>query len=111
VRRALHRRRRRAAVRTGGGDRTDRGGGNAGDDADGESGPATPWSPSADLGGAPAAASATDLVRVRLRDDDFDGTLKRAVDEEAGVVLYAYGNGNAGGLAAIPIDQTRLGGD
>ncbi|MXR40159.1 hypothetical protein GRX01_02135 [Halobaculum sp. WSA2] len=48
------------------------------------------------------------LVGVRFRDDDFNGTLKRAVDVEAGVVLYAYGNGNAGGLAAVPIDQTRL---
>ncbi|ESP87744.1 hypothetical protein [Candidatus Halobonum tyrrellensis] len=46
------------------------------------------------------------LAAVRLRDDDFNGTLKRAVDWEAGVVLYAYGNGNAGGLAAVPIGQT-----
>ncbi|MFC7135700.1 hypothetical protein ACFQRB_01990 [Halobaculum litoreum] len=37
------------------------------------------------------------LVRARFRDDDFSGTLKRAVDVEAGVVLYAYSNGNAGG--------------
>lgn len=48
------------------------------------------------------------LVGANLRDDDFDGTLKRAVDVEAGVVLYAYGNGNAGGLTAVPIDRTRL---
>ncbi|MFC7070409.1 hypothetical protein [Halobaculum lipolyticum] len=48
------------------------------------------------------------LVRARFRDDDFSGTLKRAVDVEAGVVLYAYSNGNAGGLTAVPIDQTRL---
>ena len=49
------------------------------------------------------------LEAVRLRDDDFNGTLKRAVDWEAGVVLYAYGNGNAGGLAAVPIQDTRFG--
>ena len=49
------------------------------------------------------------LEAVRLRDDDFNGTLKRAVDWEAGVVLYAYGNGNAGGLAAVPIENTRFG--
>lgn len=48
------------------------------------------------------------LVGVNLRDDDFSGTLKRAVDVEAGVVLYAYANGNAGGLAAVPIDDTRI---
>ena len=50
------------------------------------------------------------LVGARFRDDDFNGTLKRAVDVEAGVVLYAYSNNgtNAGGLAAVPIDQTRL---
>ncbi|WP_277554816.1 hypothetical protein [Halobaculum limi] len=48
------------------------------------------------------------LVGANLRDDDFSGTLKRAVDVEAGVVLYAYANGNAGGLAAVPIDDTRL---
>ena len=48
------------------------------------------------------------LARARFRDDDFSGTLKRAVDVEAGVVLYAYSNGNAGGLTAVPIDQTRL---
>ncbi|UIO99723.1 hypothetical protein Hbl1158_14545 [Halobaculum sp. CBA1158] len=48
------------------------------------------------------------LVGARFRDDDFSGTLKRAVDVEAGVVLYAYSNGNAGGVTAVPIDQTRL---
>lgn len=48
------------------------------------------------------------LEAVRLRDDDFNGTLKRAVDREAGVVLYAYGNGNAGGLAAVPLAQTEF---
>jgi len=50
------------------------------------------------------------LVGARFRDDDFSGTLKRAVDVEAGVVLYAYSNNgtNAGGLTAVPIDQTRL---
>lgn len=54
---------------------------------------------------------ASKLVPVRFRDDDFNGTLKRAVDEEAGVVLYAYGNGNAGGLAAVPLADTDLVGD
>jgi hypothetical protein len=49
------------------------------------------------------------LVGADLRDDDFSGTLKRAVDAEAGVVLYAYNYGNAGGLTAVPIDRTRLG--
>lgn len=49
------------------------------------------------------------LVGADLRDDDFSGTLKRAVDAEAGVVLYAYNHGNAGGLTVVPIDQTRLG--
>ncbi|WP_348607118.1 hypothetical protein [Halobaculum rarum] len=50
------------------------------------------------------------LVGAHFRDDDFSGTLKRAVDVEAGVVLYAYSNNstNAGGLTAVPIDQTRL---
>lgn len=50
------------------------------------------------------------LVGARFRDDDFNGTLKRAVDVEAGVVLYAYSNNtsNTGGLTAVPIDQTRL---
>ncbi|QZP36311.1 hypothetical protein [Halobaculum magnesiiphilum] len=50
------------------------------------------------------------LVGANFRDDDFNGTLKRAVDVEAGVVLYAYSNNttNTGGLAAVPIDQTRL---
>ncbi|WP_313692575.1 hypothetical protein [Halorarum halobium] len=56
----------------------------------------TPWPPDARL------------VPAEFRDDDFSGTLKRAVDEEAGVVLYAYANGNAGGLTAVPIDRTRL---
>ena len=49
------------------------------------------------------------LEAVRLRDDDFSGTLKRAVDWEAGVVLYAYNSGHSGGLAAVPIQQTRFG--
>ncbi|QLG60846.1 hypothetical protein [Halorarum salinum] len=48
------------------------------------------------------------LAPVRLRDDDFSGTLKRAVDQEAGVVLYAYENGNGGGLAAVPLAETEL---
>ncbi|WP_435062019.1 hypothetical protein [Halobaculum sp. EA56] len=59
-------------------------------------------------GGGPDEDPLSKLVGARFRDDDFSGTLKRAVDVEAGVVLYAYGNGNAGGLTAVPIDRTRL---
>lgn len=64
-------------------------------------------------GGADSGSDAGDdalskLVGADFRDDDFSGTLKRAVDVEAGVVLYAYNHGNAGGLTAVPIDQTRL---
>ena len=40
--------------------------------------------------------------------DKFSGTLKRTVDVETDVVVYAYGNGNTGGLTAVPIDRTRL---
>lgn len=58
--------------------------------------------------GSADSSPASKLVPVRFRDDDFNGTLKRAVDEEAGVVLYAYGNGNAGGLAAVPLADTDL---
>ncbi|WP_089865638.1 hypothetical protein [Halogranum rubrum] len=41
------------------------------------------------------------LVAARLRDDQPNGTIKRVVDEEAGVVLYCYKNGNAGGMTAV----------
>ena len=51
------------------------------------------------------------LGAVRLRDDDFSGTLKRAVDREAGVVLSAYDSGHSGGLAAVPIGRMRFGGE
>lgn len=37
-----------------------------------------------------------------------NGTLKRAVDREAGVVVYAYKNGNAGGLSTVPLSETDL---
>ena len=42
-----------------------------------------------------------------------NGTTKRVVDREAGVVLYAWRDTGAEGcgLAAVPIDQTRLAGD
>lgn len=43
-----------------------------------------------------------------IADDDPHGTLKRAVDPEAGVVIYAYKNGNAGGLSTVPLSQTDL---
>lgn len=35
-------------------------------------------------------------------------TVYRAVDEEAGVVLYRWRGNDKGGLTAIPIDQTDL---
>ncbi|QCJ46755.1 MULTISPECIES: hypothetical protein [Haloprofundus] len=52
-------------------------------------------------------------VSANPRDDQFNGTLKRVVDEDAGVVIYAYTNGNAGGVTAVPLSQTELdiGGD
>lgn len=48
------------------------------------------------------------LADVSVVDDDPHGTLKRAVDREAGVVVYAYKNGNAGGVTAVPISETEL---
>ncbi|KTG11646.1 hypothetical protein AUR64_00180 [Haloprofundus marisrubri] len=47
-------------------------------------------------------------VSARPRDDQFNGTLKRVVDEDAGVVIYAYTNGNAGGVTSVPLSQTEL---
>lgn len=61
-----------------------------------------------DSGTAGSPSRASKLVPVRFRDDDFNGTLERAVDGEAGVVPDAYGNGNAGGLAAVPLADTGL---
>ena len=46
-----------------------------------------------------------------VADDDFHGTLKRAVDHEAGVVIYAYNNGSAGGLSTVPVSETDLADD
>lgn len=48
------------------------------------------------------------LDTATIADDDPNGTLKRAVDPEAGVVIYAYKNGNAGGLSAVPLNYTDL---
>ncbi|EJN57869.1 hypothetical protein [Halogranum rubrum] len=48
------------------------------------------------------------LVAARLRDDQPNGTIKRVVDEEAGVVLYCYKNANAGGMTAVPLSETDL---
>ncbi|WP_224333450.1 hypothetical protein [Haloprofundus halobius] len=48
------------------------------------------------------------FVPVSPRDANFSGTLKRAVDEEAGVVIYAYKSGNGAGLSAVPLSQTTL---
>jgi len=53
----------------------------------------------------------TDLDTATIAHGDPNGTLKRAVDEEAGVVVYAYKNGNAGGLSTVPLSDTDLDGD
>jgi len=52
-----------------------------------------------------------DLETATIADGDPSGTLKRAVDPEAGVVVYAYKNGNAGGLSVVPLSDTDLAGD
>jgi hypothetical protein len=52
-----------------------------------------------------------DLDTATVAADDPSGTLKRAVDPEAGVVIYADKNGNAGGLSAVPLTDTDLTGD
>ncbi|WP_224270684.1 hypothetical protein [Haloprofundus salinisoli] len=51
------------------------------------------------------------FASARPRDAGFSGTLKRAVDEEAGVVIYAYKSGNGAGVTAVPLSQTKLDGD
>lgn len=44
--------------------------------------------------------------------DTGDGTtVERVVDEEAGVVVYALCGDDGSGLAAVPIDETSLGGE
>ncbi len=50
----------------------------------------------------------TGLDTATLSRGDPNGTLKRAVDREAGVVVYAYKNGNAGGLSTVPLSETDL---
>jgi len=64
----------------------------AADDADGQAEPD------------PLAAFDTATIAA----DDPHGTLKRAVDPEPGVVIYAYKNGNAAGLSTVPLSQTDL---
>ena len=41
-------------------------------------------------------------------DDDPSGTLKRAVDSEAGVVIYLSKNGSGCGLSTVPLSETDL---
>ena len=50
----------------------------------------------------------SDLDTASLSRGDPNGTLKRAIDREAGVVIYAYKNGNAGGLSTVPLTETDL---
>ena len=52
--------------------------------------------------------SSSELETATVAADDPNGTLKRAVDPEAGVVIYAYKNGRAGGLSTVPLSQTDL---
>ena len=49
-----------------------------------------------------------DLDTASLSHGAPNGTLKRAVDREAGVVVYAYKNGNAGGLSTVPLSETEF---
>ena len=49
-----------------------------------------------------------DLALAHIRDDNLHGTLKRVIDHKAGVIIYAYDNGQSGGLTAVPISQTDL---
>ncbi|MFD1568935.1 hypothetical protein [Halolamina litorea] len=62
--------------------------------------------PAVDDGSEPVPLA--DLDTATIADDDPHGTLKRAVDPDAGVVIYAYKNGNAGGLSAVPLSETDL---
>jgi hypothetical protein len=48
------------------------------------------------------------FAEAHVVDDDPHGTIKRAIDVEAGVVIYAYKNGNAGGVTAVPISETNI---
>ncbi|NHX37030.1 MULTISPECIES: hypothetical protein [Halolamina] len=59
-------------------------------------------------GGPGDADPLADLETATVAADDPNGTLKRAVDPEAGVVIYAYKNGNAGGLSTVPLAETDL---
>lgn len=52
-----------------------------------------------------------DLDTVTLHEGAPSGTIKRAVDAEAGVVIYAYKNGRAGGLSTVPLSETDLAGE
>ncbi|MBP1988312.1 hypothetical protein [Halolamina salifodinae] len=53
-------------------------------------------------------APLSDLDAASLSRGDPNGMLKRAIDREAGVVIYAYKNGNAGGLSTVPLSETDL---
>lgn len=60
------------------------------------------------VGDAAEANALSELDTASLTRGDPNGTLKRAVDREAGVVIYAYKNGNAGGLSTVPLSETDL---
>ena len=46
------------------------------------------------------------LAVASIHDEHVQGTIKRVVDHEAGVMLYCYHNGQAGGMAAVPLSET-----
>lgn len=46
------------------------------------------------------------LTLAHVRDEQPHGTIKRVVDHEAGVMLYCYKHGQAGGIAAVPLEET-----
>lgn len=62
-------------------------------------------------GSAEATDPLADLDTASLSHGAPNGTLKRAVDREAGVVVYAYKNGNAGGLSTVPLSATEFAAD
>jgi hypothetical protein len=73
-------------------------------DENGESSPQNATS----AGDGDEADPLTELDTASLSRGDPNGTLKRAIDREAGVVVYAYKNGNAGGLSTVPLSETDL---
>ncbi|MFD1586355.1 hypothetical protein ACFR9U_05140 [Halorientalis brevis] len=46
------------------------------------------------------------LTLAHIHDEHVRGTIKRVVDHEAGVMLYCYNHGSAGGIAAVPLSET-----